>query len=490
MKAGKYVLIIFAILLLGLALRVNDLAEESLWLDEGHSIRVAQLNPPDIITYWASDVHPPLHFVTLHYWIKLFGDSEFSTRFLSVIFGLLGLLMFYKVGTIIFDKETGIFTAFLAAISVFYIAVSQEASLYSLAIFLALLSVYFFIELFENKKLSSSVAYVIATTLLIHTFYSGLFIVLVQNVFILTLMLFPKKRPGLNFKRWIALQAAVLILYVPWLLLSIKALGLTVADTVSAMPAPSVYDILVRLKGYAGTYLTLFIFLPLAILSLIPEKKFPKGAHVLSYFNRIYFLALWFFVPVAVIFIMARQHIVFFATRFIIVASLPFYILVARRIKSTRRKFIKAAILIFISLMFLSNITLYFTEVNRNQWREVAGYIDANSGPRDVVIFHKGYFQENVFDYYSKKEGLLKIPFPETTRGMPTSMRKKLIGVTADDISAIWPEVKKHNRVWIVYSHNHDKDGLIKKMLAPSYDEILNKQYFGIEVYLYEAKNK
>jgi len=69
-------LILLLILLTGLWLRVYGLNRESLWTDEGISIRVAQLPFAQIINDRVSHFHTPLYFIILHYWISLFGDTE------------------------------------------------------------------------------------------------------------------------------------------------------------------------------------------------------------------------------------------------------------------------------------------------------------------------------------------------------------------------------------------------------------------------------
>jgi uncharacterized membrane protein len=41
--------------------------------------------------------HTPLYFFALHFWIKLFGDSEVAMRTLSLIFGIATVPMVYLV---------------------------------------------------------------------------------------------------------------------------------------------------------------------------------------------------------------------------------------------------------------------------------------------------------------------------------------------------------------------------------------------------------
>ena len=80
-KLTRHHFVLFTILLLGLFLRVYNLSSESIWLDEGVSIRLAHLTPSEIIEDRTSNVHSPLYFLILHYWVKHFGDSGFAVRF-------------------------------------------------------------------------------------------------------------------------------------------------------------------------------------------------------------------------------------------------------------------------------------------------------------------------------------------------------------------------------------------------------------------------
>lgn len=121
MKSTKIQFALLCILLLSFILRIHDLDGESLWLDEGVSIKLARLTVSDIVNYLASEVDMPSHFIFLHYWIALFGDSEFSARFPSVIFGCLSVFMIYKVGALVFDWEVGVFSALLLAFSVLHV---------------------------------------------------------------------------------------------------------------------------------------------------------------------------------------------------------------------------------------------------------------------------------------------------------------------------------------------------------------------------------
>ncbi|HEX8558287.1 MAG TPA: glycosyltransferase family 39 protein, partial [Pyrinomonadaceae bacterium] len=148
-------LVLAALLLIvavGAALRVYKLDGDSLWLDEASSVKFSRDAPSAIIETTSKDVHPPLYYFALHYWMKLFGDSERGARLLSALFGVLALPLVYLVAAHLFNKSTGLVAALLLALSRFHLEFSQEARMYSLLVLLSLLSIYFFLKLLEDKR--------------------------------------------------------------------------------------------------------------------------------------------------------------------------------------------------------------------------------------------------------------------------------------------------------------------------------------------------
>ncbi|MHA2010335.1 MAG: glycosyltransferase family 39 protein [Promethearchaeota archaeon] len=114
------------ILLLGLFLRFYDLGSESVWFDESVSIIIANSDWIEILKTATNDQHPPLYYFILQFWVSLFGNSEFSARLPSAIFGFLSLLVMFKVGYLFFDKEVGILSSLILGLSVFHIHYSHS----------------------------------------------------------------------------------------------------------------------------------------------------------------------------------------------------------------------------------------------------------------------------------------------------------------------------------------------------------------------------
>jgi len=64
---------------LAFALYTFRLDLQSLWYDEGFSVYLARMSLGEITARTASDIHPPFYYYLLHFWVKAFGSTEFSS---------------------------------------------------------------------------------------------------------------------------------------------------------------------------------------------------------------------------------------------------------------------------------------------------------------------------------------------------------------------------------------------------------------------------
>jgi uncharacterized membrane protein len=76
------------ITLSALAVRLYKLTAISLWHDEAFSALLVRYSWSEMIHRIGLDVHPPMYYIFLRFWHYLFGDSLFSLRAFSVLFGL------------------------------------------------------------------------------------------------------------------------------------------------------------------------------------------------------------------------------------------------------------------------------------------------------------------------------------------------------------------------------------------------------------------
>lgn len=218
-----------ALMALAFFLRVYRLGDKNIWWDEGWTVWLAKHDPVWIALRTASDEHPPLHYWLMNVWQSIFGAEAFTGRFFSLLFGVLLVALLYRIGKEIGGRRLGLVAALFLALARFNIWWSQDIKNYTLSAFFAWASVWFvwkiiFLESnllrrFDSKKIIW-VGYIFSTTLALYSHYLAALIVLANNVFVASVVL-AKWRRGENFVslavRWCVAQAAVVVLFAPWL---------------------------------------------------------------------------------------------------------------------------------------------------------------------------------------------------------------------------------------------------------------------------------
>jgi mannosyltransferase len=491
----KYGIALLAIVLLGLVLRVYHLAAQSFWWDEVFSAAVSTQALPAIISRTSADVHPPLYYFLLHYWENLFGTSDFAIRFLSVIFGVSAIPMIYVLGRRLFDKEVGIISALILAISSFNIQYSQEARMYSLMVLLALLSMYFFVRFLERNTLLTSFGYVLTTTLLVYSHVLGLLMLIAQNVYLVTVVLLSKKRT-FRLLHWLILEAIVIVLFSPWI-------GVVVSSASRAIkPLLAINTFTQTLTAYSGSVQLLWLFVVLAALSLFTFAKIrgpanwkepAKALESYSWEVRIanlkslYLLAVWLLtfnvIPYAVSHL-SRYNI--YLSKYVIAASTALYLIVAKGIGNISYNYAKLAMVGVILVLSAVNVQAYYVTPTKGDARDAMNYIDSNAKSGDLVLVYSGGSDAMIFNWYNHRTDL-------TIKDFPANYVRLWSKSPEDNIKELGSDVAGHDRVWIISTQQHEYTfdlvkALYTKTLNASYATTNSKSYISYDVHLYEKR--
>ncbi len=161
------------IILLGFALRVYNLGERSLWFDETLEYWVARSPLPDILpTVKISLFDPPVYSLLLHFWLKV-GQTEFFTRFLSLIFSVVGILGVIVLTRLSFGKKASLVAGILMAISVPDIRFAQEAGQYALMSFVLTWNLVFLYLLIRENTWKWSILWAISGVVAVYSYYGA-----------------------------------------------------------------------------------------------------------------------------------------------------------------------------------------------------------------------------------------------------------------------------------------------------------------------------
>jgi mannosyltransferase len=322
--------VLLAILILAAFLRFYHLDTESLWGDEGASLRFAHMEGAlEIVEGSRTDSNYPTYYLLLHYWVALFGDSDFSFRTPSALSGLFAVFAMYKVGYLLFGRGPALIASLILALSPIHIQYSQEARVYSLMVLSALLSFYFFVKILREQSFSSQTGYVLCTCLLLYSHIYGLLILLAQNIY-LTMMFLGKAfgsrgNQRLGFVRWFGLQTLIFDLYIPGFLLLLGWIQSELGHgTHLWIPSPSlrwVYDTV--LVGYSGSSSLLMVLLTFSLGAAVALVR--SGAA-----DKLYLLLGWLLIPVALPLAASSVIKPIFIYKYGIAASLALYLLAAK----------------------------------------------------------------------------------------------------------------------------------------------------------------
>src|SRR5688572_20129386 len=166
-------ILIGALVLIYVAVRVWRLTDSCLWFDEIFSVHAAEHDWAGMFRFVAQDlVHPPLFYSVLKLWIGLGGEGLFWLRLLPLLFSVMAIVPFlFLCRELKFDSSVTSFALFLFAVNGSLIKYTQTLRMYSMLMFLSLLSIWLFTRYFNRGK--GWAWLVIVNVVLVHTHYFG-----------------------------------------------------------------------------------------------------------------------------------------------------------------------------------------------------------------------------------------------------------------------------------------------------------------------------
>lgn len=498
--------------LVGFGARAWHLGTQSIWEDEGISVLLASKALGDLLqSVIEADIHPPLYYLALHYWMALAGSSEYAVRFLSTAAGFLVVPALYQLARCLLTparRRTGetifwpaLVAAALATLSPFLVYYSQEARNY---ILVTLWSVTSSLALWKAQETTLArprswrtlrmwLVYVVLATFTIYTNYFGAFVLLAHFLFIIVVSARDRRLPLAGLSSFVG----VAILYVPWLkpalaqMLRLQTTPDFWSGSISLQSLVERLFVAFSLGPKAQTGLPILAFFAvmaaLGLVSLVRLKTAPLGRSGA-------YLLLYLLVPLAIVYaITARAPK--FTERYLIMASPAFYLLLAggigvaldRGVSLLGRGKRLGYVLLLVSATFAAGIFAisgYFTyqtsnnsDTFRDDNRAAVHYVEAYSSPGDVIILMM--YAPQGFQYYYTSE----VPW----FGMQPGDDFK---TAAADLNRI---TQGKERVWLYLWNKEwaDPAGFVTDSLDFAAPRVMPDQYFrGVEVRAYSLAER
>jgi 4-amino-4-deoxy-L-arabinose transferase-like glycosyltransferase len=475
-----------AVLLLGLALRLFGLDAKSLWYDEAASLYFARQPLPDLIYLTMTrDTPPPLYYLALHGWLRVFGDSVAALRGLSALASVLCLPLLYALARALTDRATALAATALLAVSPFQVWYAQETRMYALLALAGLASTLALVRLIQAPGRGRWLVYVVATAAMLWTHYLALFTLAGQALVVLVIGLRWQPAPAVRRWTWSAVLAGGATL-LPWL-----PAFLVQSRTYSRfwIPLATPEQLERALWEYSALYAPYWRlpldrplpivagFLALAAVGAVALRR-QRVAWLLPVALAV--------LPVALAYAAGSVRPLFLSRTLILITPLYYLLLAAGLVWLARWRW-PVAVLAVAWVVAWNGLGLQhlYRNAPKEPWDEAVRYVVERSQPGDPVLFHSAPGQWP-FEYY-----LRQYATPLALHGLPADIDRSTgaleQAVTPADLPRLEALLAAGRPVWLVLSHTEyvDPDRLVAAYLDDRWAVTDQQEFYRIEVRRY-----
>ena len=409
MKTKKAILFLVLALVIVVALELCNLTAISLWHDEAFSALLIKYDFKEMMHRISLDVHPPFYYIVLRSWNLFFGNSLFSLRSFSVFFGVLAILSVYFLVKEAFKNEKiALLSSVLLTFNSFQIQYAMEARMYSLALFLIVLSSYLLIKSLKSQKIIWWFLYALAVTAGIYTHYFFFFLVLAQGIFFLYWIIknsqfnFLEFLRTKNFKIGLGAYLVVIFSYLPWLRVFLnQSKQIQESYWIPKMDTWSIPNTLFKMTAGEGIDASKFWYILLGLAAIVTIAFIYALKKIKSSCKWLIFLLL--IIPFIAVVVLSMKTSIYMDRYFIL--CLPFYIiLIGGAILKIKNRALKNILVTIIILGSLISFPIYWINLNVKEKPGIAAaanYLKQGIEPNDKIFVGSSFIYFN-FKYYNQ----------------------------------------------------------------------------------------
>lgn len=375
-----------AIVALGLGLRLYRLDAQSFWYDEAFSVGVASGTASQIFMNDFCSVHPPLYYLTLHYWLGI-GQGDFVVRLLSTMLAVAGIAAMYSLGRVLYEETAGLVAATITAVAPYMIFYSQEARMYTLLFLLSALLITSYARMLRRDSPGCWAAYTVLAALGVNTHYfSGLLILALHVHFVIS------RNPGRTpWRRLASSDGLIVLTLLPRLSTIVFQAGRVSGDY--WISRPSLAQLLSAPHAWTLTRhvteslvplafaLVLFVFF---VTHLQCARELASGGPDAAALTLM-LLALW--VPLLLTFVLSQWRPVYLE-RTLMVSVPGFYLLLSWGTTRTRERFFNLALALGIALFAVDGLWNWYFDpaFGKPPFRAAAQFLKEKAEPGEPIL--------------------------------------------------------------------------------------------------------
>jgi len=441
------------ILILAAALRLWEVGAKSLWLDEIMTVQKASMSFSDMMgQIQQHDAHPPLFQVVEWLWLRL-GKGDAYARAPSVLSGVACVWLCFLIARRLFGRRAALAAAVMAALSYFGIFYSQEARLHSFMTALFLGQVCLLLAILERRGKAGWglwLAYGVAGLASLYTY--ALCALTVGALGLLYLWLTWRRHR--QFGQWLAVHAAIALLFLPWaptLRARTADLEASVREHHDEIGRPTASEVAGGIADWAagpwaksdmrsergvlppstfGQVLGWLLIPVAAIAAFHRRSKRPAKILGILFFVP---LLLYLILPMPRVHLYEAKHLMF--AQPILLVALSGARFSFRALGKERRSFVLLAVVLgFVALNAIGLRDYFRPGFEKENWRRLASDVSERAGANDLILFNPGYIGY-AFDYYAR----LPADLAPITRAGAESLLKPGVRIEGN-----------HPRIWLI----------------------------------------
>ncbi|MGQ9517514.1 MAG: glycosyltransferase family 39 protein [Anaerolineae bacterium] len=469
-----------------LLLRLWQIGYHSLWFDETISVFWARQPAREILDvglHLIRDKHPPVYYLLLHLWTRLFGDGEVSVRLMTVCFGTIMPPALAMLGKEVLSRRAGLIAGLLAVLNPFLVWYSQEVRMFVPSATMAILATWCMVRGLQSRKWGWWAGGAALMTLAFYSYLYIAFLVPFQGLYTLLWALHTAHREAASLiRRLLPVLITFAVMALLFLPLALQALQVTYHEAQPGRPFQSFFPTAWRLLGWytfwkapwPAPWTTVISAGALVFLlagAIAPARR-PLGRP---------FLWLSIGVPMLVGGLLLGINRAVFAEPRYFLFAVPFLCLAwgagLTWIIERHRLAGQIALTLWGVTALLALPYNWTAENRREEWRAAVAYVDVHAGPNDAVLLHPG-FVHVAFHYYDTRRLPLFYPF----EGDITSFEQ--IDAPLQGLADLY------DVIWLVTSHDEQPDPqhFVRRWFESRYPQVTEQFPPGVAVRGYATR--
>ena len=330
-----------------------------------------------------------LYYVTLHGWIKVFGDGEAATHSLSLLYASFTLPVFYTLARVWFNKSTALLSSILLAGNPLFVFYSLEVRSYSMLILASVISTLIFVRLARKPGLGLAIGYGLSVIIATYIHYFGILLILVHALTI------PWRKMTRSQIRFFLISVCVILSGILPLLLFPQQNK----SQVDWLTKPDLKYLWYTLKDLVGGGYDFLVLL--FCLFVVVKKGLWKYATDNEVFLRRLALA-WTLVPTILLFAFSYLEKPVFLTRYFVWCVPGAVLLTSLIISYTGWNYkLKSFVWLFLSIIMLYR-SYVFLHLRGSGYKDAVRYLNQTVMPGESVLVYPYYKTSHVSYYLGK----------------------------------------------------------------------------------------